>query len=696
MNAAERDAGARSAGPDEQPRPAIHIYRGEAWADRALADLKAMEPLELAGWAALLAHCEGAKSGSPSEKWIKMAVDLLAKVGAERFRGLVSAWFPLVDKPRTQPLERVQWGQHADLLICEPHADILKGLAWYCGLREDAALARALMSLAMSSYKKVPGIGPRLVKVGNACVWALGRMPGMEGLGQLAILRVRVKFGTAQKLIEKALTATAERLGMAREDVDELGVPSYGMTEVGVRREPLGEHTAELRVTPEGGTELAWIRADQRRAKSVPAAVKKEFAADLNELRQAAKDIQRMLPAQRERIDQLYLQQKSWAFETWRERYLDHPLVGTLARRLIWRLSEGDRRADAIFLDGQLVSRSDEPIAWPRAQTKVELWHPIASQREEILGWRAWLEKHQVRQPFKQAHREVYLLTDAERATRVYSNRYAAHIIRQHQFNALCAARGWRNQLRLLVDQEFPPASRALPQWGLRAEFWIEGVGDDYGTDTNETGTFYRLTTDQVRFYAIDSAPRTAHASGGEYHTRRTEDNAEPIPLEQIPTLVFTEVMRDVDLFVGVASVGNDPTWADGGPQGRYRDYWQSYSFGELAESAKTRRQVLEHLVPRLKIAERCSLTERFLVVSGDLRTYKIHLGSGNILMEPDDQYLCIVKAPSRDGRTEVFLPFEGDGTLAIILSKAFLLADDTKITDPSITQQIGRHEGRA
>ncbi len=82
-------------------------------------------------------------------------------------------------------------------------------------------------------------------------------------------------------------------------------------------------------------------------------------------------------------------------------------------------------------------------------------------------------------------------------------------------------------------------------------------------------------------------------------------------------------------------------------------------------------------------------------MVRGSLRTYKIHLGSGNILMAPNDQYLCIV--PGRrtagadaSGGGELFLPFEGDGTLAVILSKALLLADDRRITDPTITRQIG------
>ena len=84
-------------------------------------------------------------------------------------------------------------------------------------------------------------------------------------------------------------------------------------------------------------------------------------------------------------------------------------------------------------------------------------------------------------------------------------------------------------------------------------------------------------------------------------------------------------------------------------------------------------------------------MTERFLVVRGTLCTYKIHLGSGNILMEPNDQYLCIVPDSRARAHDSMWLPFEGDHTLSIILSKAFLLAADTKISDPTITRQIER-----
>lgn len=159
----------------------------------------------------------------------------------------------------------------------------------------------------------------------------------------------------------------------------------------------------------------------------------------------------------------------------------------------------------------------------------------------------------------------------------------------------------------------------------------------------------------------------------------------------EVPALVFSEVMRDVDLFVGVCSIGNDPEWHDRGEGGQFGGYWRNYSFGDLSVSAKTRRDVLEKLLPRLKIAGQCELTDKFLVVRGNLRTYKIHLGSGNIQMEPNNRYLCIV--PER-GRAvslsdKVFLPFEGDNALAVILSKAFLLAEDSKIKDPAILNQI-------
>jgi hypothetical protein len=144
--------------------------------------------------------------------------------------------------------------------------------------------------------------------------------------------------------------------------------------------------------------------------------------------------------------------------------------------------------------------------------------------------------------------------------------------------------------------------------------------------------------------------------------------------------------MRDADLFVGVCSIGAAPVWDDRDMPGA-REYWEQAAFGDLTAAAHSRRDVLERLLPRLAIAARCTLAGRFLEVRGDLHTYKIHLGSGNIIMD-DGRYLCIVPGPGAWG-TSVPLPFEGDAVLSLILSKAFLLADDRGITDPMIRHQI-------
>ena len=650
------------------------MVKGEAWSDAALADLEEMQTEEKSHWLKLLNACTKASGSAPTGKWLKTSESLMNEVGFDQFRQVVLKWFPLVDKPRTQRIER--WGEYEpdpNHVIQAVNADVLKGLVWLCAQKEDKEIARALTALAVSAYRKVPLIGPRCVRVGNACVWALGVMPGNEGVGQLALLKVKVKNRPAQKGIEKALDTAAKRIGLPRDEIEEIAVPTYGLQEVGRGQQQLAGFTAELIVTGTTTVELRWLKPDGKRQSSVPQAVKEQHAEELKELNQAVKDIRKMLPAQAARIENLYLEQKRWPLTTWRERYLDHPLAGTLARRLIWKFTNGDRVASGVWLDGQIAGADRQTLDWLNDGTEVELWHPLYETSADIMRWRELLTEHQVQQPFKQAHREIYLLTDAENTTRVYSNRFAAHIIKQHQFHALCNARGWKNKLRLMVDDLFPPATREMPAWNLRSEFWIDGIGDDYGTDTTEAGTFLYLSTDQVRFYE--------------------NDHPEALDLSLVPPLVFSEIMRDVDLFVGVASVANDPTWSDGGPDGRYQGYWSSYSFGDLSETAKTRKQVLERLIPRLKIADRCRLTDRFLVVRGDVRTYKIHLGSSNILMEPNDQYLCIVPGRSQVSggpADKVFLPFEGDNTLSIILSKAFLLAADWKITDPTILRQIG------
>jgi hypothetical protein len=373
-----------------------------------------------------------------------------------------------------------------------------------------------------------------------------------------------------------------------------------------------------------------------------------------------------MAAAQRDRIGNFLELDRAWTFETWKTRYLDHPLLAGISRRLIWQFEQGKRTASGIWHQKGFVAADGKDLETPNAAAKVRLWHPLGVDPDRVQAWRRWLMEHEVTQPFKQAFREIYILTDAERKTHNYSNRFAGHILRQHQFKALCQQRGWSYEFIGEWDQSDPVATKDLSSLKLRAEFWIEPTQ----SGAADSGVSLLVAIDRVRF--------------------RTPDR-QVVPLTDVPALVFSEIMRDVDLFVSVGTVGNDPQWADTGDE-RGRDYWRKWAFGELTVTAAMRREILERLLPKLRIASRCSLAGRFLNVRGSLTTYKIHLGSGHVLMEPNDKYLCIgpdwSRARSKAG-DKVFLPFEGDSIFSIILSEAFLLAEDSRIKDETILNQI-------
>ena len=170
------------------------------------------------------------------------------------------------------------------------------------------------------------------------------------------------------------------------------------------RRRALGRATAS---SCRGGGATA-------RVKTIPEAVKRDHAAELDELKAARKELKALLPPSGRGSSGCSRGRTAGRSPTWRERYLDHPVVGSLARRLIWRV--GDEPRDLV---GREAGRPPRPRAGRRTTTRaVSLWHPIESDVETVQGWRLWLEQHLVVQPFKQAHREVYLLTDAERETR--------------------------------------------------------------------------------------------------------------------------------------------------------------------------------------------------------------------------------------------------------------------------------------
>ncbi|MDA0920364.1 MAG: DUF4132 domain-containing protein, partial [Planctomycetota bacterium] len=346
----------------------------DPFADVAVTDLLAMDRKLRDAWQVLLAHCKTATSSKPTTKWSKLTDELLVAVGAKNFRDSVGRWFPHVGRPR--PGRKVyRRDEHAELLHAQ-NSLVLRGLLWTCTLCADRNLCRSLGEVAKAAYQKIPGIGPRDLKAGNAAVYALGQIGTLDSVAALAVLKTRVKLLNAQKGIEKALTATAERVGIPREELEEMSVPDYGLTDVGVRSETLGEFTAELRVAGRK-SELHWFKPDGTEQKTVPKSLKDDFGDELKEFKQAARDIEKMIPAQAARIEQTYLQQKEWSFPIWADRYLNHPLVGTLTRRLIWKLQRGRNHATAIWADDGLVDQRGKTVNWADEKTTVRLWHPL-------------------------------------------------------------------------------------------------------------------------------------------------------------------------------------------------------------------------------------------------------------------------------------------------------------------------------
>jgi hypothetical protein len=643
----------------EKEKPAAAVA---GWSRHVFEEIDRSEK-QLA-WRGLFLHARSLTQSSASRRWQNEAVAYVDKIGRAEFLEAAHRWLELGPMPEMPPNSQVP----------EEEADYQKGFLWTLGALGDASVAADIADFAFACFRKIPQIGAVSHRVGNACVNALAAMPGLDAVTQISRLGMRVKYDVARRLIEKALVEAAERNNVGRDDLEAMSVPTFGLSAEGVRTEIAGNYEARLAIDG-GSADLSWSR-DGKPVKSVPAEVKSDHAELLADLKKAAKELQGVLSTQRLRLERLVLSQSSCLFDRWKSWYLEHPVTSVFAKSLIWEIETDSAAQTAMWWQGSLVDWAGSPVAAAGGST-VRLWHPIRAQVQEVLSWRCWLEDHGIRQPFKQAHREVYLLTDAERETATYSNRFAAHIVRQHQFSALCRERGWQFNLMGEWDSHNNPYLE-LPRYNLRAEFDV-----DFADDAEVSGhmVYQTISTDHVRFLPIE-------AKRGRFELRPPP---QPIQLADIPPVVFSEVMRDVDLLVGVTSIGADPAWfEDRERDDPHAEYWNRFADAELSTSAENRKSVLETLLPKLTIRDRCRLEGKYLRVRGESNEYRIHLGSGNVIMEPGSRYLCIVRG-SGDTASRVALPFDGDSMLAVILSKAFLLANDKAIKDETILRQIRR-----
>lgn len=659
--------------PEQSIKP-FSFSKEDQFGVLANSHLKELENDTLEPLYQLLELCSKATQSKPTKKFLTESKALVDQISIKQFKRTTQPWFDFVyhmkEEEKTHFYEHQNYTYTYYTFLDGENATTLKGLVWVYAHFFDSQSLGLIARLAERCYKKIPGIGPASASIGNACIYTLALSKGQEGVAHLSRLKLVISQTNTKNLIGKYIQELSEKLGITPEEIEDLANPDFDLIK-GAKTIEFKEYKLSLQLLGIGKVQQQWVKPDGKMQKTAPSFIKesKALSDKLKKVKAEVKLIGKTLTTSRDRIDRSFLSNRKMTYAHFEQHYLHHGLMYFLTKDILWQFESATNKTTGRYSNEMWLDINDKEIDWMDENTSVTIWHPVFDTIETIVTWREKLMALEILQPIKQIYREVYLLTDAEINTRMYSNRMAAHIIKQHQFNALTSIRDWKYQLLMAYDTGMAGeiAEKNIPAYNMKAEFWIvEMVSDDAYTDS---GVWSYVSTDQVRF---------------------VDEKGHPIELIKIPKVVLSEILRDVDMFVGVCSVGNDPQWMDNGGHMQHRDYWQSYSFGELSEIAKTRKEILEKILPKLNIGKVSRIEGKFLIVEGKLRTYKIHIGSTNILMEPNDQYLCIVPSGKRDNKTsQVFLPFDGDKGLSIILSKAFLLADDDKITDSTITSQI-------
>jgi hypothetical protein len=291
-------------------------------------------------------------------------------------------------------------------------------------------MARAIGDFAIACLRKIPMLGAVSQKVGFACVQALGTMESNEAISQLARLRARVKYKVALKLIEKCLREAADRSGLTVSDLEDLATPSYPLDVEGKTEITVGDASATVHLSEDGEVGIIWRNAEGKLVKAPPSHLKKTLPKEVKSVAALAKELGEVYRTQRYRLESSFVESRSMSLAHWRKYFIEHSLLGLMGRRLIWVFSnEHGWERSGLYVNGDLCDSRGETFDVGEA-TKVRLWHPLSSEPHELQQWRERVFNQRLRQPFRQAFREIYQIMEGERQTRMYSNRFAGMVMR--------------------------------------------------------------------------------------------------------------------------------------------------------------------------------------------------------------------------------------------------------------------------
>lgn len=654
------------------------------WSQIVFDEVKEKEDDELArvGWESLLEHCRSLEQTVPGAKWNKRARELMVALGEDKAITAMLRWLALGPTP----------GQPREATSPIEDSAYQKGVLWCLGTSREREVAQAIAEFTLACLRKIPLLGAVSQKVGFAGVQALGAMECSEAVAQLTRLRAKVKYAVALKLIEKSLQQAAARSGMSTEELEDLSVEGYGLDEQGSKEIALGDCVAELRLAIDGRVAVIWRNTEGKQVKSVPPHVKKAFAREIRAVGLLAKELEEAYKAQRVRLESSFVAPRLIPLRHWRQYYVEHSLLGFLGRTMIWTFSDGKGwERSGMWCNGQVFDEAGNPLSFAGKEgggkdappnpceedaIKVRLWHPLTSDTAELQRWRERIFSAGIRQPFRQAFREFYQVTDEERQTRMYSNRFAGIYLRQHQLASLCRVRGWEYRLMGIGFDGHNVPTRKLPHWNMQAELHVDlppdrdhalrdsGLGEQSGFGIN-----LFVESDHVRFY---------------------RDRRE-VAVDEVPALLYSEVMRDVDLFTSVGAIGEDENWRDQGDRG-IGALGDRMTMPELSAAVSLRADILARVLPRTHIADRCRLEPLHLDVQGQLGRYRISLVWGLVALVADSglRWLKIPQKLLTAVPLEVAdLPIDLDYRTELILRKAYLLANDWEIEDAELIQQF-------
>ena len=309
----------------------------------------------------------------------------------------------------------------------------------------------------------------------------------------------------------------------------------------------------------------------------------------------------------------------------------DNPILAPMVLSLVWTDGTNNgflqQSADGLVLvklDGESITADTLRIAHPHDLKIANDW----------AGFMQLLYQKKLVQPFKQVFREYYPITEDELQERTISRRYAGHQVQPQRTVALLKGRGWT------VDYEE----------GLQKVFYKENL-------------IVRMYAMADWFSPADIEPPTLETV--EFFDRTTKEN---VPLENVPPILFSETMRDLDLVVSVAHVGGvDPE--------------ASHSTVEM------RVAIAAELTKLLKLSN-VSWIGSHAKIQGKLASYSVHMGSG--VVHAEGVGMVSILPVHSQSRGRIFLPFaDDDPKTAEIMSKILLLSEDSKIKDPTILSQI-------